>query len=228
MKKENLMGTEVVENKNTKNRLKQIILWSIVGFLLLSIILFTISSQNPDFPIKIIVIVLAVILILSGFTFGGFFLYKKFNVKTEVKDNKTGVPVASSQKEIELKLTEFILSKRNHIKRIVDIIPFSIGKNEIYAYNLDLLYEDGKNGKNVYVIINSNYINKTFSIVNADDITPSKLNRVANGMSMSPEVVDNEVTEEENPMLGTKRRITKTIHSKKENEKDIKPQEEVK
>jgi uncharacterized membrane protein len=219
----------VVKRKISKETIVKII--SVVSVAVIIIILVVFKVKNPSFSLVGVISIGIGVLIIGLTAFFFFSIYDKLKKSREdklVEDTK--VPHASMPDEIEKEIKNFLLKRMNHLKEIVQVYPFTIGKNEIYCYKVKLLYADGDNGKEIYIILNANYLKeKPFAIVKATSIiTPNKLRLVANGLSSNPEETpDTEVVEEEGPVPGHSRKITRTTHKSKENENTAKRKEDI-
>lgn len=211
---------EVIEiEKNVKEKKVRWIVGVLVAVALIILIVY--KTQNPEFPFLTLILISGGILIVGGLIFFGAELYRKFKSLGEKEDEIEGIPKAATTEQIENALREFVLKRRNHIKEIMEIHPFNVGKNSIYAYKILMLYKEiGLGGREAFIILNANYLKeKPFSIVPGD----SKFNlikRLCNGISSSPEEdPDVEVTEEKSPLTGVERKTTKKTHKEKKPKK---------
>lgn len=222
-------ATNVIEVKENQKPKKIRYIYGLIIPLAIIIILIIIAAANPAFPFKTAIIISIIIAIIGAGLFFSFNIYSKFkNMFKNEGGEITGLPKISSKEEIENELNKYILKKFNHIKQIKKVEPFSVNGNNILAYNLDLLYPDGDNGKNVWVVINTNFLKEKEFGYFSGNVTINNLKRVANGLGgINEETPDIEETTTINPSLGVETTHRKRTYKKrnKESEENKKTEE---
>lgn len=211
------------EHERTIPKSKQIVIWILTGiFVVVSLtILIVYKVRHPEFPFSTIIIVVVIILLVGLLIFFSNKIYSWIKKKTkEEVEEEDKVPKEKSMDEIEKELHLIVDKRMNHIKKpngITPIKPVTIGKNSIYCFLITLLYKDIEyDDYKVYIIVNANYLKKKPAIVVPQTTKESSLRRLMNGLSTNPEQEpDTEITEEESPLTGVKRKTTRKTQSKK-------------
>jgi hypothetical protein len=221
---------KVIEEKTEKAKAsteKLLKIWSVgIGiFLILSLIV--IKVQNPDFPLKWVLIISGIVLFICLFIFFSFAIFRKSHKEEEKQKTPRGLPQPASLATLR-GICESSLTNRyfaNHTTGCLREYYTSAGKNHdrIYVYVTKALYFQNMREGKVYIIVNSHYPLDLRSVL--IDPTSTELTKCINYLSTAPEEEPNtEETSIYNPLTQT---IVNTRKVEKPKELE-KPKEEKK
>lgn len=196
---------------------------SILGILVLLIGAVIANSQIDDFPLlEILLGISGMVIILLCFVY---FMdqNKKFNLFKKEAESEDRLPRSFPVDEIKSIIKEMVEDPEkyaNHIREWGPMNSREVGKNLIYTFEIELEYSDDNFKEGIFVIVNSHYPREIISFV-ANSLSDAKKNYYINQSSKNPKDDPSEkIVEEENPLLGTRRRtIEKKPAEKKEKEK---------
>ena len=219
--------TQIIE-KSQDNRKRNLKWIGGIGTFVIISILIIIKLSKPEFQFKWIFYIGIPVLIIGLILFFGFDLYARWQKllqgKKDLDDDK--LPKSATSEEIEAEIDKFLLKRENHRDNIEEIIPFNLGKNEIYAYKIRLHHDDSQHGKIIFIIVNANFLKiKPFAILEGD-ANYNKIKTRANGLSSAPEPKgDIEESETIDPTTGKIHKYKKTTPNKKIEDKKKHPEE---
>ncbi len=227
----------VIEGQSTTRVKKsKIILFFISGILLTAILLLVIHEISSTFPLILVFEIPGVLLIIGGIIY---FIIYIIN-KNKRGEKEIELPPISTPQEIEKKIREYFIGtpeneyldaigRENIVKKITFVQTKSPNQNPNYAAHVELLYpyfEDDADSEKITVIVNANYLHTKPFIIKVGELSSQKIASLLNDNGINPEEdPDKEVEETENEILGVKKRIERTLHRRKNNEKDKQPEE---
>lgn len=189
-------------------------------FFFLSVLLIYIKWTNPDFQIKYLLIIFAVMIILAlGFYYGFDFFKKYKDLKNKLTSSKD-LPDPATPEELMAIVEDTLRSPQfqNHVKRWIGYNQETVNRNLIYNFEIEPLYAD--NGKDrVNIIVNAHFPNRLPTVRFAMNVREQ--HRAINSASTDPEPpAETEETESINNLTGTTIKVKKRKPTiKKEEEK---------
>jgi len=109
---------EEIQIENKDNRVKLIKIITVIVFVFILIATVYYKIQNPDFSLKLLLLLIFFITVVALILFFGFDIYKKFEkIKEKVKDEEVNNPV--SEEILKFKIKNIIESKEfeNHVRK---------------------------------------------------------------------------------------------------------------
>jgi len=222
MEEEKIEEKHIEKEESKKEKMFRIL--GIIISLTLLIILIIIKLQKPEFKLFWFIGGIIVIILLFLFMFFGFSIYRKLQGIDE-KDKLEGkLPPAITLEQA----SELIQQQLRH-PRYADIVTGWVshrvynagkdGKTSILAVELKTEYSQSPFQ---FFIMNLHDPRNKWTFITQNQLNQNDIRRAINDLAYAPFAEpDMRVVEEENPLLGTKRKITETI--KKEEVK--KPEE---
>lgn len=212
---DDLITSPPVQNKNREKMMKIII--PIFAVILLTILII-VKQQNPDFALKYVILIGAVIIIVALIGFFGFNVANTIaTLKEKDKKNKSLPEPADTLvlwEKAKIALTNNVY--RDHIKEYVTTINHSVGKNLkslVVEFKVVSLYRPRQICS---ILINANYPSRLPTVL--FDPTTGDLNKAIQSMSFDPEdPADTEETTISNPVTGITSTTKKKTHAKKIN-----------
>lgn len=222
---------DVLEPVFKKSNKKTFRIISVISVVILLVVLILYKVNNTDFQTRYVFIIGIIVAVVGVVMFFSVDIYNKFKNRKIPEKTESGIPPAASPEEVLLKIRDVVKSRRNMIKNIGEIIPFSIGKNEIYAYTVKLVYPDSLYKKDeeiedIIIVINANYLQSKTPAVSRADIKLSRLKNIANGLSTNPD--ENPIVEEtetHDPTSGRTTKHKKTTPTKKSSRENKRTEE---
>lgn len=208
--------SENVELKVQKSNNEHLVKWLVgIGFVISIIILIVIKSQNPEFPLKYIIIIFSFILVAAIILFFGFDIYRKYQQKITTVEKESKLPEVATEEQLKRRVESILSSDefQNHVKRFLNIKQQFINKNLVYDFEIKPLYNDKTNDDIIHIIINAHYIERLPTIL----FNPSsgELYKSINAASTNPfQSADIEKTEIFNPLTNTVIKTAKKTHTK--------------
>lgn len=220
MEEEQSQENVVIEKpKNTKEFIFKIIVACCSVLIIAALILY--KMQNPEFSLRMVILIIAFLIIISLGLIFGFSLYRKFHILKDEHEKSAELPKSLNKEELKKMVKNLLESKeyQNHIKRWDNIRSYTINKNLIYCFEIEPLYIDDNN-KKIAVIINSHFPNNQPTIL--FNYSDRDIYRAVNSASTNPEPpAEIEKTEVYNPMTQTMMKTEKRKPKSKKNEKKV-------
>ncbi len=191
-------------------------------FIFIAIIYFSLKKNQVDYvSLSLWIIGLLIVTVFIYFIIE--FISKN---KNKLNEESIIIPKAVGIGELKENAKQKISSFDywNHIKRFGKIIPHSYGKNLIYQFDIDLLYEDRKLDKKCIFLINANYPSR-YSILPYSS-TFYLVKKSANALSMNPEL-DPDIEKRVEVDLDSGKSITYEKRTKQKPKVENKKKEEI-
>jgi len=194
------------------------------------IILIVVKNQNPEFPLGYIILIGAIVIIIGGIAFFGLELSDKFKKITNKISLKNNLPAPAETKvlweEAKISLTNSLY--RDHIKKYVQTINHSVGKNMKSLVVEFQVYSVYRPRELCSILINANYPKRTPTVIFNSDKKSYQLSRAIQSMSFDPEDPANEEeTTIRNDLTGTVSTTKRKTYTKKDNINYNKEKEEL-
>lgn len=215
---------EEKQKPKEKRNISKIIKWlSIIVFILTIIVLIVIKIYYPSFQIKWIVIILIIVGILSILMFFSFQIPKLFNKNVKEDNFKNPKPITLQQ--AQLLATKII--GNNLCDYLCNIEDEGIEEHgRLVKQKIYFLLGTGLYSKQKYFIAINMHFPETNYRYCINPESPAKISYIKKRLATDPEESPNkEVIERENPLLGTKEKITKSIHKDEKKETEAKKEE---
>jgi len=208
----------MVEEKEKKSKEFWIKVLFGAVFVISWLILIGWKTVNKDLSLKTPLIITIIISLISVIAFFG------NNIQKFIKKKEEGIPKSLNEKEIEEIIKQVVEKMWNHLKinnGIEWMRSRTIQKNIIYAYKVNLLYEESF-GDSCIIIINATYPEIIPTIL-PSTMSEYYIDRAMNWKSQNPfDEPDIKVTETKFDDFGKPiQKVKETKHKKKEKKEDV-------
>jgi len=211
---------EEIQNEIKQKPMQTLLkIMSIIGFFILIIVLIIVKVSIPTFPIGWIIVIGIFGFIVVIIIYNAFKIPKLFKRVLEGKTIELPLPTAITQQQIDDRVYEIITSPKyaNYVGVIKNEKVEEHGKGKlqkIYSLYFEGVYNNRKGEKIAYLIaINLHYPTTNFTVLK--NPTVSEMIHARKTLPTHPEdQPDTEITETENPMLGTKQIVKRTTRPK--------------
>jgi hypothetical protein len=212
----------VLEQANKGKMFK--IIAGVIIFLTI-IILGAIKVQNPDFPLKYIILIGIIVLFIGLIAYFGFDIYRKFDNYKDVSKKEDKLPPIATPEQLMKRIEGILMNEiyQNHVKEWKNIKQQIVGSNLIYDFEIVPLYTEYTNKDIFHIIINAHFIDRIPTILINPTPNGREIFRAINMASLNPTPgVDIEKTEIFNPMTNTIVKTEKKTHKDKHKDKEKK------